>query len=464
MKGIAATTAAVASALKLSTREADRWFRWLMEESSKMEVTTSVANLPHNKHLNRWHNVLPADHTRVVLSPKVRPNTDYINANHVIVPESGRAYILSQGPLEETVPDFWAMIWQQNTRAIVMLCKTVEGGMCKCSHYWPVNPSHASNSSAMPLRIKEAGLEIKLLDTRTDASADARIRTLEMTCTTNQNGNGIINPSSVTQSSSATTEVRTVVQYHFQDWPDFGVPATPDKFLNFLRVVNRDHPSLPGRPNVVHCSAGIGRSGTFCLVDSALEKFGSTDTLSQQSILNQEEVLQMLVRMRTQRDGQVQTSEQLRFALEAIAVAITEWDSSGFTTDPDQVGNDPEDEEVIEAVSENEDDVEIEEEEGGKPQNSSSPESAEATSKSPANKEGNGVNSRASPASEPTAPTEGGHLGSRKRASVNGLTPEDEEAAVKGSGQSAGGTEGGTEDQGEDQEVKPTNEKRKRDC
>ena len=103
----------------------------------------------------------------------------------------------------------------------------------------------------------------------------------------------------------ATTEVRTVVQYHFQDWPDFGVPATPDKFLNFLRVVNRDHPSLPGRPNVVHCSAGIGRSGTFCLVDSALEKFGSTDTLSQQSILNQEEVLQMLVRMRTQRDGQV---------------------------------------------------------------------------------------------------------------------------------------------------------------
>ena len=62
---------------------------------------------------DRWHNVLPADHTRVVLSPKVRPNTDYINANHVIVPESGRAYILSQGPLEETVPDFWAMIWQQ---------------------------------------------------------------------------------------------------------------------------------------------------------------------------------------------------------------------------------------------------------------------------------------------------------------------------------------------------------------
>ena len=83
-------------------------------------------------------------------------------------------------------------------------------------------------------------------------------------------------------------------------------------------------------------------------------------------------------------------------------MAITEWDSSGFTTDPDQVGNDPEDEEVIEAVSENKDDVEIEEEEGGKPQNPPSQESAEATSKSPANKEGNGVNSRASPASEPT--------------------------------------------------------------
>ena len=110
----------------------------------------------------RWHNVLPVDSTRVILSPKVRQETDYINANHVVVPEAQRAYILSQGPLDETLADFWAMVWQQNCRAIVMLCKTVEGGMCKCAHYWPINPSHASNSSAKPLRLEEIGLEIRV--------------------------------------------------------------------------------------------------------------------------------------------------------------------------------------------------------------------------------------------------------------------------------------------------------------
>lgn len=315
MKGMGAAVAA-AAALRLSGPQADLWFRWLMEESAKMNVTTNTANLPQNKHLNRWHNVLPADTTRVILNPKVRPDTDYINANHVVVPEADRSYILTQGPLDETVADFWAMVWQQNCRAIVMLCKTLEGGMCKCSHYWPVNPSHALNSSAKPLALKEIGLEIRLLKTKEDEGADARIRTMEITKMTD---GGLSNGGTACGEQETR---RTVVQYHFQSWPDFGVPTTPNNFLEFLRLVNRDHPSVPGSPNVVHCSAGIGRSGTFCLVDSCLETVARSGVAN----LTQKEVLQMLHRMRRQRDGQVQTSDQLRFALNAIAEAMVSLD------------------------------------------------------------------------------------------------------------------------------------------
>ena len=129
-------------------------------------------------------------------------------------------------------------------------------------------------------------LSLQLLKTKEDEGADARIRTMEITKIDNGGGAG---------------EQRTLVQYHFQSWPDFGVPSTPNSFLEFLHLVNRDHPSLPGSPSVVHCSAGIGRSGTFCLVDSCIEVARSGGALN----LTQKEVLHMLHRMRRQRDGQV---------------------------------------------------------------------------------------------------------------------------------------------------------------
>ena len=157
-----------------------------------------------------------------------------------------------------------------------------------------------------------------MVDTKTDIAADARIRTMELisksgSSTETSNGGG--------SCDSHESSSRTVVQYHFQSWPDFGVPSTPDSFLNFLRLVNRDHPSLPGSPNVVHCSAGIGRSGTFCLVDSCLEKVvaASGSSSDHQPALSQKEVLQMLVKMRRQRDGQVCTVK--KEAIVSIAIS-----------------------------------------------------------------------------------------------------------------------------------------------
>jgi len=469
MKGLTTSTlSAAATALRLTSAEADYWFRWLMDESAKMNTSTSVANLPHNKHLNRWHNVLPADATRVVLSPKVRPNSDYINANHVLVPEAGRSYILSQGPLDETVADFWAMVWQQNTRAIVMLCKTVEGGMCKCSHYWPVNPSHASDSSAIPLKLKEAGLEIKLVDTKTDIAADARIRTMELISKSGSSSSSTETSNGGGSCDSHASSSRTVVQYHFQSWPDFGVPSTPDSFLNFLRLVNRDHPSLPGSPNVVHCSAGIGRSGTFCLVDSCLEKVAASASSSDhQPALSQKEVLQMLVKMRRQRDGQVQTSDQLRFALNAISEAMLCLEED---EDEDEDGDEEEEEteaivpddaasladeatpeavEADEAASLDGGDDDISANNGGeasKPQNGR-PQSAADAATAPAN-------GQAAHAASVTRD-------SRKR---NSLTaPDDLDDGCEGAGDRDGSAPGG-DSSNQDTVIRPIEKRPKKDC
>jgi len=312
---------------RLTPGKAEELFKTLNEEGYKQNkaggslTSTNVANLAANRPLNRWHNVLPADGTRVVLNPTFK-NSDYINANHVVVPEAKRAYILTQGPLPETIGHFWNMVWQQKSEAIIMLCKTVEGNLCKCAHYWPRNSSPIMGTSAEPIKFKEnGGLEIRLLETTEEAASDTRIRVMELT-----SGAEIENNDD--DGKSQQKQKRIVTQYHFQTWPDFGVPSTPDTFLSFLRLVASKHPSTVDKPNVVHCSAGIGRSGTFCLVDSCLEKMALTN-----APMSQEEVLSLLLKMRRQRDGQVQTPDQLRFAFAAISDALADINFSAPAAD-----------------------------------------------------------------------------------------------------------------------------------
>ena len=237
--------------------------------------------------------------------------SDYINANHVQVAEAGRSYILTQGPKASTVSHFWSMVWQQGTTAIVMLCKTVEGGICKCANYWPGDTSTDPNSKPKDVDVYETDLRIQLLKATRDKESDARIRTLKI-------------------KHVPSDESRIVTQYHFLDWPDFGVPDTPDAFLSFLKQIGVNNPSLPGRPNVIHCSAGIGRSGTYCLVDSCLEVVSRT-----KKPVTEEQILSMLLSMRRQRMGLVQTADQLRFAFLSLADAMSTMDfDEGFFARP----------------------------------------------------------------------------------------------------------------------------------
>ncbi|CAH2284721.1 tyrosine- phosphatase non-receptor type 2 isoform X2 [Pelobates cultripes] len=245
-------------------------------------LSNKIAKNPENKSRNRYRDVNPYDHSRVKLQ---NVENDYINASLVVVEEAQRNYILTQGPLPNTCCHFWLMVWQQKSRAIVMLNRIIEKDAVKCAQYWPTPEEEV-------LLFKETGLYVKLLSE--DIKSYYTVRVLQL-----QNIN--------------TSEVREIYHFHYTTWPDFGVPESPASFLNFLFKV-RDSGSLGPAygPCVVHCSAGIGRSGTFSLVDTCLVLMEKREDPSSVDIK------EVLLNMRSYRMGLIQTPGQLRFSYMAV--------------------------------------------------------------------------------------------------------------------------------------------------
>ncbi|XP_059164413.1 tyrosine-protein phosphatase non-receptor type 1-like isoform X1 [Physella acuta] len=264
-------------------------FQRLKNEASLLtlsdDFSTKEARDPDNRRKNRYRDVSPYDHSRV----KISGESDYINASLIEVPEANRKYILTQGPLEHTMADFWQMTWEQDARAIVMLNRVIEKGSWKCSQYWPLGADYGCEDEMV---FEECGLKITL-----SGEQDYQhftLRTLEL-------------------EKIETGDKREVLHFHYTTWPDFGVPSSPYAFLHFLHCV-RHTGSLESNvgPAIIHCSAGIGRSGTFCLVDSCLilvENRGSLESIN---------VKEMLLQMRSYRMGLIQTPDQLRFSYLAI--------------------------------------------------------------------------------------------------------------------------------------------------
>uniref|UniRef100_A0A2K5PB82 protein-tyrosine-phosphatase n=1 Tax=Cebus imitator TaxID=2715852 RepID=A0A2K5PB82_CEBIM len=224
------------------------------ESLQKQEVKNLHQRLegqrPENKGKNRYKNILPFDHSRVILQGRDSsiPGSDYINANYIknqlLGPdENTKTYIASQGCLEATVNDFWQMAWQENTRVIVMTTREVEKG-------------------------------------RGDL-------------------------------------VREIWHYQYLSWPDHGVPSEPGGVLSFLDQINQRQESLPhAGPIIVHCSAGIGRTGTIIVIDMLMENI-STKGLD--CDIDIQKTIQMV---RAQRSGMVQTEAQYKFIYVAIAQFI----------------------------------------------------------------------------------------------------------------------------------------------
>ncbi|XP_050990027.1 receptor-type tyrosine-protein phosphatase F isoform X11 [Labeo rohita] len=246
------------------------------------QFTWENSNLEVNKPKNRYANVIAYDHSRVVLTPVDGvPGSDYINANYIDGYRKQNAYIATQGPLPETLSDFWRMVWEQRASTIVMMTRLEEKSRVKCDQYWPVRGTETYGM-----------IQVTMLDAVELATYSVRTFALY------KNG---------------SSEKREVRQFQFMAWPDHGVPEYPTPILAFLRRVKACNPPDAG-PMVVHCSAGVGRTGCFIVIDAMLERMKHEKTV---------DIYGHVTCMRAQRNYMVQTEDQYIFIHEALLEAAT---------------------------------------------------------------------------------------------------------------------------------------------
>ncbi|XP_030751242.1 receptor-type tyrosine-protein phosphatase N2 [Sitophilus oryzae] len=245
---------------------------------------TSIAMRKDNVEKNRYPEVVPYDHARVILNELSNANSaDYINASSITDHDPRNpAYIATQGPLPHTAPDFWQLIWEQGAVVIVMLTRLTEGGTAMCHRYWPEEGSEVYHIYEVHLVSEHIWCD------------DYLVRSFYL-------------------KNVRTGETRTVTQFHFLSWPEAGVPASTKALLEFRRKVNK---SYRGRscPIVVHCSDGAGRTGTYCLIDMVLSRMAKG--------AKEIDIAATLEHLRDQRPKMVATKQQFEFVLTAVAEEV----------------------------------------------------------------------------------------------------------------------------------------------
>ncbi|XP_056002134.1 receptor-type tyrosine-protein phosphatase U-like isoform X2 [Ostrea edulis] len=219
---------------------------------------------------NRFKNTLPYDHSRVILED---PNgDDYINANFIPSSFREREYIACQGPKPTTVKDFWRMIWQEQVTTVVMLTGITEGRKRKCEQYWP-------NRGRTIIYGKFA-----VTNTQEKVYACYTIRRME-----------------VKNTQGKTAHPRVLNHFHFTGWPDHGVPSTSQLLSFYFKVRDQILTDNTKKPLVVHCSAGVGRTGTFIAIDAQVQYGLKTGTVN---------ITKYVSTMRKERMHMIQTSGQ----------------------------------------------------------------------------------------------------------------------------------------------------------
>ncbi|KJZ71954.1 hypothetical protein HIM_08634 [Hirsutella minnesotensis 3608] len=308
-----------------------KFLRIELDEQARMKSAYAAFNPNHEQRSkfqlsgvekggkNRYKDILPFEHARVRLQSPAVGSCDYVNASHLSASRSHKRYIASQGPLPATFEDFWSVIWEQDVRVIVMLTAESEGGQLKCHSYWKGKDFGAIR--LRPLSEKKASLDLD--KHRSDTSptypsqtaAESGRKRANTTTTMDANANGqttpqnqseapyvIIRKFALSHSAHPFAPIREITQLYFPAWPDFGTPAQPSHLLALVELANMmqraalpvetasifgsrsgsmdsvpvawyDEPEsdLHARPMLVHCSAGCGRTGTFCTVDSVID-------------------------------------------------------------------------------------------------------------------------------------------------------------------------------------------------
>lgn len=242
---------------------------------------------------NRYNNIWPFDHCRVKIKECMKDNDDYINASLLKAPSSERSYIATQGPLPSTFLDFWKVIWEQNSRVIVMLTREFEMGRVKCHRYWPTN-------------------EEPILDLGT-----VMVTFLKEYLPDGGDETVVVRQMKISHSSKEPERTVTLIQY--TGWPDFGVPETPLEVLKVVQLTNQFNTSPQAGPIVVHCSAGCGRTGAFCVIDTLLAQ----SRQKRLTTTTADAVFETVSAFREQRLSMVQTLRQYVFCYEALL-----WDTA----------------------------------------------------------------------------------------------------------------------------------------
>jgi tyrosine-protein phosphatase non-receptor type 9 len=301
----------------------------LYDEYTEIKNRPPVGTFNHarsfeNQIKNRYTDVLCYDHTRVILGEgdgvkmEEEDDGDYINANYVDGYKQPRAFISAQGPLPKTFPDFWQMVWEQRVLVVVMTTKTVERHRTKCGQYWPEDCGGVVEAG--PYEIHSEEVE-------------------------NNDDDFVVTHLRLTRAGSG--ETRRVCHFQFLSWPDYGVPASALSMLNFLRRVREKQAEMTtdlgevvwgknrhplGPPIIVHCSAGIGRTGTFATLDTSIRKFEDVGRVDIRSTVES---------IRSQRAFSIQMPDQFVFChlafLEYVLNMdyVEEIDLTGFDDDCD---------------------------------------------------------------------------------------------------------------------------------
>eukprot|EP00127_Corallochytrium_limacisporum_P003001 Clim_evm48s144 gene=Clim_evmTU48s144 len=281
-----------------------------IEDGLWIDGYPSMSIAMQNPNANRYIDILPFNSTRVTLKEPVAetgsqyPPTDYINANSVVVKFGNRTYhyLVTQGPMASTVNAFWQMAWEQGSLSIVMITRVQERDRLKCEAYWPAELGETMHAGNISIKMN------KKVD-----KGDWIEREFLMQNTNEKSGN---------------TSPRTVVQYQYVAWPDHGVPETTgaaEKFVSRVRAVHDSRSKAVVSPMVVHCSAGVGRSGCFCALDVNLDYLRLTGGRDPFPL----SVADLLRHFRKQRTTLIQTVDQFIFTHATIACAARKYVDSG---------------------------------------------------------------------------------------------------------------------------------------
>ncbi|PTD11310.1 Tyrosine-protein phosphatase 1 [Fusarium culmorum] len=279
----------------------DKFLHIEVDEQSRMKAAQVQLCGVEKGVKNRYKDILPFEHARVKLQEKPDGSCDYINASHIKASRSNKQYIATQGPLPATFEDFWSVIWQEDVRVVVMLTAETEGGQLKCHPYWK-----GRDFGAIRLKLlSEKKVSLDIDKHRSDSNHPSSTSASEAGASGAQGAQTeapyvILRKFALSHASHPFAPIREITHLHFPSWPDFGTPAQPSHLLALVELANvmqrsalpvetsqiskisaleppaitwYDEPEVDSRarPMLVHCSAGCGRTGTFCTVDSVID-------------------------------------------------------------------------------------------------------------------------------------------------------------------------------------------------